>query len=129
MQGAEKLDGVDCYVIKLTPDMNQLFKMMMSQMQSEGLPSMESLDGINLADMIKNTVVTIWIARDSRLLMREDVSMDMDFNARALGLEEEGSGRMNARITATVKFLDYNQPVSIVLPPEAAGAVESPAFK
>jgi hypothetical protein len=118
--GSESVKGVDCYVLRLTPDMEQLWETVGQQValgftEEMGWPvlSAEILD-----QAFSSLSVKQWIAQDTYFLMKVDIDMNLELTAEAMGVpEEEGV----ATITVVMKMLayNYNQPVSIELPPEA----------
>jgi hypothetical protein len=118
--GSESVKGVDCYVLRLTPDMEQLWETVGQQValgftEEMGWPvlSAEILD-----QAFSSLSVKQWIAQDTYFLMKVDIDMNLELTAEAMGVpEEEGV----ATIAVVMKMLayNYNQPVSIELPPEA----------
>ncbi len=122
--GTEKVGGVDCYVLKVNPDMVKLFEWLMSQQQAAGLEGLD-LGKLNPAGWFKNTVIKVWIAQDTRLIMREDVSMLLDMNTADFGAPAEQAGKMTIDMTGKFTFSDYNKPVTISLPPEALQAQQT----
>ncbi len=119
LQGTEDIDGVPAYVVKITPSPDALFKWLSQQQAS----ATKGVDGSSpdIAQMFKRMTVTEWIASDSFLVNR----MDMDILASLPGPDGTAAATsMDIKLSA--KLFDYNQPVSVVLPPEAAGAQEMP---
>ena len=124
--GSEQLDGVDCYVLESTPDTEQLWQLFMQQMgtASDMAPdiTMRVLD-----EMCENYSAKQWIAKDSYFLMKVEVEISMELTPEIMGSpEEEGEAAVAIRIIMLV--YDYNQPVSIELPPEAEEAIEVPIY-
>jgi hypothetical protein len=93
-------------------------------MKSAGSGTLD-MGEVNPGDWFDNVVIKVWIAKDSRLIMREDLSMDMNFTPENMGDMEGENGGITAAITAQMKFSDYNEPVTITLPPEAYSATET----
>lgn len=118
--GSESVKGVDCYVLRLTPDMAQLWatagqQAAMGFTEEMGWPSFsaEVLEQSSYDFSVKQ-----WIAKDTYYLMKVDIDINLELTAEAMGApEEEGV----ATIAIVLKMLayNYNQPVSIELPPEA----------
>jgi len=66
-----------------------------------------------------------WIAKDTYFLMKAEIDVDVESTAEIMDyLGEEGE----MSIDMTLSFLahNYNQPVTIELPPEAEEAIEMP---
>jgi len=99
----ENVDGVDCFVLELTPDLDQLWSLMTQSWTGE------TSNVTNPKDMIKGCSVTQWVAKDTSLLAKGVVQMNLDLTSDDMVILVE------------VKFHDYNEPVSINLPSEAEG--------
>ena len=122
--GSEKVKGVDCYVLDLTPDMERLWELAMQQSQVSGEALPDIAKGF-IGEMFSGFSVKYWIAKDTYFLAKAEIDMALELTPEALGFpDEEGSLTMD--IAMTLLAYDYNQPVSIELPPEAEDAVEAP---
>jgi len=121
--GSETIEGIDCYVLQLTPDMEQLWQLAMQQPK---LPGEEVPDVAEefLQEMFTSFSVKQWIAKDTYFPIKAEIDMVIDPTSAAMGLQVEGS--VPAGISMVLLFYNYNQPVSIVLPPEAEEAIEAP---
>jgi len=124
--GSETLEGTDCYVLQLTPDMEQLWQLAMQQPK---LPGEEVSDVAEefLQEMFSSVSVKQWIAKDTYFLIKAEINMvfaSVELTAEALGLEVGVSLPTDTSIV--LLSYNYNQPVSIELPPEAEEAVEIP---
>ncbi len=122
--GSEKVGGVDCYVLEATLDLEQLWQLFMQQlgMTSDMMPdiSPELLD-----EIFQDYSAKQWIAKDTYFIMKVEVEMAIEVTPEIMGSpEEEGEASMD--IFMTMLVYDYNQPVSIVLPPGAEDAIEMP---
>lgn len=118
----EKVEGVDCYVLEITPDLAQLWQTAMQQPWMEEVP-MEIPD---LEDMIKKVSVKHWIAKDTLFLTKVHIQIIILVTSEAMGMPEEG-GEMRMSIVMDMSVYDYNKPVSIELPAEAKNAIEVPS--
>ena len=132
--GTEEIKGVDCYVLQITPDAEQLWNLAQEQMELPGqeLPDFgEFLDKDvveeRLQEMFHSFSVKQWVAKDTYFLMKAEVDMDMELNPGDLGYSEE-EGEMTMGIAMSLLAYNYNQPISIVLPPEAEEAIEEPGW-
>ena len=132
--GTEEIKGVDCYVLQLTPDMEQLWNLAQEQMELSGqeLPAFgevidEDVIEEYLQEIFHSFSVRQWVAKDTYFLMKAEVDMDMELNPEAFGYPEE-EGLMTMDIAMSLLAYNYNQPVSIVLPPEAEEAIEEPGW-
>ena len=120
--GSEKVKGIDCFMLQLTPEMAQLLQVAMGQggMGGGGMPPIpEEL----LQEVFNNFSVKQWIAEDTYFPMKAEIETAMELTPEVtsyLGGEAELSMDINISYLA----YNYNQPVTIVLPPEAEGLEE-----
>lgn len=114
--GTEMVDGVECYKLRVTPDMGKTWAWALGQPGMEGLPA--DLQGMEdlMEDLISDFSIVEWIAKDTYFPMK--FVMAMTFTT------EEGP----VDVTMTGLIHHINEPMSIELPPEAADAVEMPAY-
>ncbi len=125
--GSETIEGTDCYVLQLTPDMKQLWQLVMQQPK---LPGEEVPDVAEefLQEMFRSVSVKQWIAKDTHFLIKAEIDMvfeSIELTAEAMGLEVGVS--LPTYISIVLLSYNYNQPVSIELPPEAEEAIEVPS--
>jgi hypothetical protein len=122
--GSEVVSGIDCYVLQLTPDMAQLWQIVMRQAELAG--EAPEVTEEQIQEMFRSFSVKQWIAKNTYLLTRTEIDMVVEMTPEAVGApEEEGEMAMDIRVVLLVH--DYNQPVSIELPPEAEEAMEVPS--
>lgn len=125
VMGSEQVRGVDCYVLQLTPDMEQLWQLVMQQAEVTGEEMPEVAEEF-LQEMFRGFSVKQWVAKDTYLLTKAEIDMAVELTPEALGSPEE-EGVLTMDITMNLLAYNYNQPVSIVLPPEAEEAIEVPS--
>jgi hypothetical protein len=122
--GSEVVNGIQCYVFDIMPDMEQLAEYLAQQqvMLGMGLAEME-----NLEELLDKTSLSIeeWIAKDSSLLMKAQANMRVEVTPDDVGATPEDFDKMTMDLSMDMTVYDYNQPVSIELPPEA---LEAPAI-
>ncbi len=129
------LDSTDCYVLKLELDFKKLLEFLMNQttMDELGIPGFDNLtignnsqemeignvsDGMGNSIDIMNMTMTGWIAKDTMFVMKAEATMDMTTTTLDTGEETK------VAMDYTMRLYDYNVPVTIVLPPEADGAMD-----
>ena len=122
---SETIEGIDCYVLQLTPDMDQLWQTVMEQAQVTEEEILPEVEEAFLGEVFRNYSVKQWIAKDTYLLTKAEIAMTMELTPEAMGYPEE-EGEMTMDISMSLLVYDYNQPISIVLPPEAMEAIEMP---
>jgi len=125
--GNEKVRGVDCYILQLTPDMGQLWQLVIQQSDMTGKGVLPEIDVENILEMFQSFSVKQWIAKDTHFLTKTEIAMLLELTPTAMGFPEE-KGLITMDITMYLLAYDYNQPVSIELPPEAEEAVEVPSW-
>jgi hypothetical protein len=123
--GSEKVKGVDCYILQLTPDIEQLWQLAMEQAGVTGDEILPDIDEEYFQEIFKSFSVKQWVAKDTYFLTKAELDMAMELTPEALGYPEE-EGIMTMDITIDLLAYNYNQPVSIVLPPGAEEAIEVP---
>jgi branched-chain amino acid transport system substrate-binding protein len=101
--GTEKVEGISCYVAEIYPDLGKLLDLLGSQFGSS-MPI--RLKG----EYMSNFLCKGWYAQDTFLPMKG--YQEYDLNIR------EGSDNLTGHVTASLLFHDYNEPISIILPPE-----------
>ncbi|TET40536.1 MAG: hypothetical protein E3J65_00905 [Dehalococcoidia bacterium] len=107
--GTETVGGVECYKLRVTPDMGKLWEW--AQMQG----GMEELDpALDLEDIISDFSITEWVAKDTYFTTKAVIDITMTIESDTIDM------------TMTMLMYGFNEPVSIELPPEAADAVEVP---
>ena len=127
--GVEKIDGIDCYVLEIIPDMGKLWEILMQQSQLTGggimdMP-MDDFDEMmgSVEDIIKDISAKYWIAKDTYYIAKGDMTFKIEITPESMGMtDEEGSVAMD--VTMNMRMFNYNKPISITLPPEAENAVE-----
>jgi len=115
--GSERVRGVDCYVLQVTPDMGQLWQLVMHQAEVAGeMPPF-------IEEMFRSFSVKQWVAKDTYFLTKAKLDMVVELTPEAMGFPE-AEGVLTVDIAMVLLVYNYNQPVSIELPPEAEEAIE-----
>jgi len=116
VRGTEIVDGVECYTLQVTPEMDKIWSWALGQPGMEDLTAdiqgMEDLMG----DLISDFSIVEWVAKDTYFPVR--FVMEMTFTT------EEGP----IDLTMSGSIHHINEQINIELPPEAADAVEMPAY-
>ena len=128
--GSEKVKGVDCYVLQLTPEIAKLWQTLGAGGFTGGVPGAPTIPEELIQEVFSDFTVKQWIAKDTYFLMKAEIDTVIKLTSEFMDyLGEEGlgeKGEMSADITLSFLAYNYNQPVSIVLPPEAEEAIEVP---
>ncbi len=121
--GSEKIDGRDCYKIRVAPEMESFSKIASQQTGS-------LLGTMDLVELFNNSSMDLiyWIDKESFLLARTEQTTTFDLTPESLGLKATGpqSQRIKMVAKSTVNYRDYNEPVEIMLPAEAKEATALP---
>ncbi len=118
--GTATLNGVECYVFKIEPDMEEIDALLTEELSGLGF----DFSGVDLSDFYKEIVVKEWLAKDSYLVMKSEFKAVVEISAEEVGATADDFDKMNMDIEMNMNFYDYNQPVSIILPDEALNAEE-----
>ncbi|MBL7165249.1 MAG: hypothetical protein ISS55_02035 [Dehalococcoidales bacterium] len=120
--GTDTVRGVDCYLIEVAPDPEQLWELFMewSQVTSQELPEVEE---DSMKEIVEGFSVKQWIAKTTFYLIKSEIEMTLEMTPEAMGFPDE-EGSLTMEIAMSLLAYDYNQPVSIELPPEAEDAIE-----
>jgi outer membrane lipoprotein-sorting protein len=121
--GSEAVNGTDCYVFEVLPSVEALGELL--SQQASGMGGMD-FGQPNLADLFKEMSVREWIAKDSYRVMKTEVGMVMEIRPADVDAAEDDFEKMTIDMNMGMRLYDYNQPVSITLPPEALDAQEMP---
>ena len=121
--GKELKDSVECYMIQITPDMEKLFELMMDQTQT-AFGEFSASEFEQISEMFKSYSVKMWVEKETSLIVYAALEMYIEATPEMMGVYDE-EGFMSINATMNMKFFNYNQPVEIVLPPEAEDAEES----
>jgi len=119
--GSEMVSGTECYLFEVVPDMEALGELLSQETSGMGIMDFSQFD---LAEMYKELSVKEWIAKDSYLLMKVEIEMVLEMNPSDVGAAADDFDKMTMDIKLVESFYDYNEPVSIELPPEALDAEE-----
>ncbi len=121
--GSEAVDGVQCYVFDIIPDVGKLVEYLSEQ---QGMQGVDLEDIENLEELFENMSISTkaWIAEDSLFLTKSTANMLMDMTPDDVGATPEDFDRATMDLSTVMTVYGYNQPVSIELPAEALEAVE-----
>jgi hypothetical protein len=113
--GSEKVNGVDCYVLELTPNLDDLWETARQQTPIFEL-EMPTIAEQVLDEAFTNFSVKQWVAKDTYFLTKSEIEISMEMTTEvkeAIGAE----GMMTMDINSSFLAYDHNEPFSIVLPP------------
>lgn len=122
VKGSEKVNGTDCYAVKVIPHNETLWEMMVNE------PAMsKQMQEINRNEMkIENTSAKYWVAKDTCFPVKTETRMQLKLDSEALNVTSQEDLTAEMNLAVKVSYHNYNEPVSISLPQEAQNAVSAP---
>jgi hypothetical protein len=124
LTGTEKVNGIDCYVLQISPNMTELWQWMMSQ-QGSNLAGDVDLSQFDISKLIKSYELKYWISKTDFNLIKAKADMNMDIDPAAVGASVDDFESMTMLIDLDMTFSDYNKVVDIQLPADAVNAEET----
>lgn len=118
----ENLDGSDCYVIQMLPDLAAI----MDWIGDQGLADLgldwDDLDIID--DMFDEISYIVWIDKDEKYIKKMTAYMLMKMSGEDFSDLGADFDEMTMDISMDMEIYDYNEPVNVVLPAEAENAMD-----
>lgn len=119
------VDGVDCYVLKIEPDLEKYWEGTMNDSltnQTEMSDQMQNLTDLDDLSMM-NISQIVWIAKDTKFPMMTQMTTETHF--ADIGVPEtDEEFTMWVDLEMVLRFYDHNKPVSVELPAAAENATE-----
>lgn len=120
--GSEPVRGVDCYVLQVTPDLQQLWQIANQQQEIAGGEPLDTTEEL-IQEMFRDFSVKQWIEKDTYFLTKAEIDMNVEMTPEIIGYPEE-EGIITMDMAIRLLAYNYNKPISIVLPLEAEEALE-----
>jgi len=114
--GNDVINNENCYVLKITPDIDKLYNILMNQ---QGL-NIGVFQNFSLSDMVKDFSLKLWISMENNYILKAYEYMSIEMTLF------DYSSSMTIEIN--IEFNDYNKPVDIELPEETQNAISYPNF-
>jgi len=118
--GSEKIRGIDCYVLEISPSEEKLFDTVYQETFIIG-EQISILTEELIRELIKNTSVKQWVQKDTSFLAKTEIAMEGEVPPGIMGDGAEGT--LTVSITMTSLIFNYNKSVNIELPTEAEEAI------
>nr|QNO58009.1 hypothetical protein FKBFPHBB_00010 [Methanosarcinales archaeon ANME-1 ERB7] len=123
----EELNGVDCYVLKIVPDMEKFWNSTMAAIMARSTQGLAP--GMDLQKILKSMSTTEWIAKDTMYPMKTQMAVRLVVSSEDLAIPDmDEKFTMTADERVEMLFYDYNQPVLIELPEAAEAAAGLPVM-
>ena len=118
----ENVDGTNCYVLTVNPDMKVLFAWVFVQWNIGS-----NLNNLDPDKIFKASSVKEWIAKDTYLPVKTETEVIFELPPYYVAnVGPEDFEYMTVRMKKKSWFFDYNQPLAIDLPEAARGATLAP---
>jgi hypothetical protein len=143
LNGAEQINGIDCYVIQFKPTAEAAVNWILAQSGFPG-PSLgwwigtapERVKQIDV-NAYQNGSVQIWIGKNDNLIYKAGISINLDAEPGNILLSDTGLGyqgdptdvgfeKILRDFTGDWEFSAYDQPVAIQVPQEALDTPNNP---
>jgi len=115
----QSVDGSECYVLEVIPDINA----MKDYLDSQELTAGQDWDML-IEDMFNELSYTVWIDTETNAMKKMSMVIDMDLTPGQVGADESDFDTMTMHMELQMTLGDYNEPVNIDLPDEALDAEE-----
>jgi hypothetical protein len=116
----EKVNGIDCYVLSVSPNADELAQWLSKQNTSAGNQDWKSL--VNDSSAFKKYSLLCYLTKDTNLLTRMTVDMTLELTASQAGATPSAFDKMQMNLKMDMTLSDHNKPYSVTLPDEAASA-------
>lgn len=125
LAGNEKVNGINCYVLTITPSPEAAVDWVISQQQRYG-PQPNSPLGPALVktETFKSGSIKAWIAKGSYRLVKSDIIAVFEANPGDTGANEAQFEKIVSTFAGEMKFSNYDVNIKITLPDEALDARE-----
>ncbi|GAH41192.1 unnamed protein product, partial [marine sediment metagenome] len=100
-KGTETVNGVECYVFEIEPDMDNLTEILSQETSTLGLIN---LGGLDLGELYQELTVKEWLAKDSCLLQRVEIELVMEIRPSDVGATGDDFEKMTIDIEMTMRF-------------------------
>lgn len=119
--GSAKVDGVDCFILAVTPNNDRLIDWLKQTSSGSIEPDWDEV--AQVAQGIKKMAYTCYITKDSHILARMVVDMEMLFLPEMIGADVTDFETMSIDTAVDLKLYDFDIAWNITLPPEASSAI------
>jgi hypothetical protein len=118
----ENVDGGECYVIELVPDLATLMEWIGEQGLADLGLSLEDMDVIS--DIFDELTYTCWIDKETNYMKKMTAYILMNMSGDVFEDLTGESGSLTMDMNISMEMYDFNKPVNINVPDEALDAME-----
>jgi hypothetical protein len=118
----EKVNTVDCYVLSITPNSNELANWL--EGQDTGLQNLDWQKVVDDASALKDLNINCYLAKDSYRIMRISINMNIELTPELADKNSSAFDTAKIGINVDTMLYDHNVPSTITLPTDAYTAKE-----
>ena len=118
----EKLNGVDCYVLSISPNKNELATWL--DEQDTGYQNLDWQRVVDDASTFQDFNLYCYLAKDSYLVMKMSMVMILELTPDQAGVESSSFDRIQISLNRDIVLYDHNIPYTLTLPADAFAAKE-----
>jgi hypothetical protein len=112
--GEEAVSGADCYILDISPNVEEFWEALSEQLGNRSLPEL-----IEPGEIIRSMSVKVWVAQDTFFPMKVRQNASIALGSEDLELPElEGKKEVTMDIDLELTVSDYNKKLPIDLPAE-----------
>jgi hypothetical protein len=124
LEGSETIEGVDYYVLVLTPD----FKALSTWLQSQFGQNNPAIGGLDFSQIFQQVALKSWIDKKTFLPLKQTLNLVASVTSQQLaGLDKTGLpfDSLNLNFSGSLNYKDFGKPVVIDVPQQALDAPEA----
>jgi hypothetical protein len=122
--GSEKVNRIDCYLLQLTPNSEQLWWLaLQNPTVAFAVSEYDTPTEDTLQEMFPSFSVRQWVTKKTHFLTKAEVDITLELTPETMGWPDD-DGEMTVEINLTLLVYNHNEPVDIVLPQEAEQLIE-----
>ncbi|MCQ8903143.1 MAG: hypothetical protein NQU42_03475 [Methanothrix sp.] len=126
--GSERVDGTDCWKVKVSPENSTIRAAVIALEVSDvlGLPAQILLAMFNTTELERNSSIdwTAWISQEDNRLVKREGTVRTSITPEVLGISSPAVRFLiNINVDESMRFSAYDRPLEIELPDEARSAV------
>lgn len=123
---SESVDGLDCYVLTITPNTDELADWI--NQQNTGADDIDWGEMADITSLFKQLSYICYVVKDTHMMKKLILEMEMEYTSEQIGDYSADFDTQNMYIYMYMNLYDHNQPFSVTLPDEAEDAVEMPDY-
>jgi hypothetical protein len=123
---SESVDGLDCYVLSITPNVGELTDWI--DQQNTGVDDIDWDEFLDVYSIFTKFSYICYVVKDTRIMKKLVLEMEMEYTSEQMGDYYADFDTQTMYIYMNMNIYDHNEPFSVTLPDEAENAEEMPAY-